>query len=251
MHGYPKNILLVTPADSQWASSCACLPDYGYTLTHMQKGDEAVRAVASGQVALVLLDTAVPEVDHLDLVRDLKAAADGTTLPVIVLHGAPDRVEAVVSLETGADDFITGPLEGREIAARVRANLRLAHESPGIAPTPEAAADGPITFCAWTLDAGAMTLTTLDGAPVDLTTGEFQLLEALVHARGRVVPRAELFEVTRGTGHEAYDRAVDVQIARLRKKLAASVPDAPCCIKTVRGVGYQLMPCPAPAQKTP
>ena len=198
-------------------------------------------AVASGKTALVLLDTTVSGVDHLNLVRELKAAANGIVLPIIVLHATRDQMETVVSLETGADDFITGPLEIREIAARIRANLRLAHTVPDASVTQEPAEGEVFTFCVWVLNTGAMTVTTLDGASLDLTTGEFHLLEVLARARGRVVPRAELFEITRGTGHEAYDRAVDVQIARLRKKLATSAPNAPCCIRTVRGVGYQLM----------
>jgi two-component system OmpR family response regulator len=190
------------------------------------------QALASDPVDLVLLDLGLPGEDGFALTRHLREHWHG---PVIIVSGRGDAVDRVVGLELGADDYVTKPFELRELLARVRSVLRRA------APTAPAASTGSagrvLAFAGFRLDPGARTLLDPERTPVALTTGEFELLSVLLAEPNRVLSRDDL--MTRIHGHVAgpFDRAIDVQIGRLRRKIEHD-PANPELIKSVRGAGY-------------
>ena len=151
--------------------------------------------------------------------------------------GRGDAVDKVVGLEVGADDYVTKPFDLRELLARVKAVLR---RTSGAVPTAGAAPRVVHRFAGWQLDGAARRLLDASGHEVPLTAGEFGLLSALVEHAGRVLSRDFLLEQTRGREAGPFDRTIDVQIGRLRKKLEADVDD-PQIIKSVRGAGYILV----------
>lgn len=190
---------------------------------------------------VVLLDLMLPDSEGLSLIHKIRAKSKA---PIIIVSGKSDTTEKIVGLEMGADDYITKPFEMRELSARIKAVLRRARD---IAPiTAASAANGAegknmkVTFgSGWCLDRAQYQLFDPKGKSADLTTGEFQLLEALVTSAGRVLSREHLFELTRGGNYDVYDRAIDIQIARVRKKLGDD-PKSADMIKTIRGVGYMF-----------
>ena len=172
--------------------------------------------------------------DGLALMRSLR---EHSSVPVIVVTGRGEPVDRIIGLEIGADDYITKPFDVRELAARVRSVLRRTiekHEGPGDAPD-------AVRFAGWTLHLDARRLESPQGKAVDLTTGEFDLLAALVRAPGRVLSRDELLAATRNREAGPFDRTIDVQIGRLRRKIETD-PQHPEIIKSVRGAGYVFTP---------
>ena len=188
----------------------------------------------------VLLDLMMPGEDGLSLARYIRQRSD---IPIIMLTGKGDLIDRVVGLEAGADDYITKPFELREVLARIRTVMRRAAPRPApAAPAPAAAAaDGAkeevLVFQGWRLDLVRRELTRPTGEIVPLTAGEFDLLCAFARHPNRVLTRNQLIELVKGRDWAAYDRAIDTQVGRLRKKLEAD-PANPTLIKTVRGGGY-------------
>ena len=182
----------------------------------------------------LILDVMLPGEDGLSICRTLRAARP--RLPILMVSAKGDDVDRIVGLEVGADDYLAKPFNARELLARVRAALRRLRAGSEAAAGEEAAI---YRFAGWTLSAGNRSLTAPDGALVNLTGGEFDLLLALVSHPQRVVTRDQLLDWTRGKVATPFDRAVDVQLSRLRRKIGDD-PREPAMIRTVRGDGYMF-----------
>jgi two-component system, OmpR family, response regulator len=200
------------------------LEPQGISLVHASGGQAGLAAIGGGFDA-ILLDVMMPGMDGLAVLRKLREA--GHRVPVIMLTARGDEADRVVGLELGADDYVAKPFSPRELLARLRAVLRRA--------APDTLAE-KLTAAGITVDIGAREAW-VDGAPVELTGLEIDLLIALLRRAGRVVPRAALLELAGRSDVTVGERAVDVHISRLRKKLG---DDPPTRIRTVRGVGYVL-----------
>lgn len=214
----------------------------GYDVVDAMSGKEVLQRLSEHKIDVVLLDLVLPDEEGLRVLSKIKAHAN---IPVIIVSGKTDTTEKIVGLEMGADDYITKPFEMRELSARIKAVIRRgenANDAAAANHAPAAKADAPasrdkISFAEWTLDRLQYQLFDKSGKSADLTAGEFKLLEALVMSPNRALTRDYLFELTREDEFEAFDRAIDIQIGRLRKKLNDD-PKEPRFIKTVRGVGY-------------
>ena len=196
-------------------------------------------------IDVVLLDLVLKDAEGLALISKIRAVTD---TPIIIVSGKTDTTEKIVCLELGADDYITKPFELRELSARIKAVLRRSDALPGLSSLRPNAnderandeADEIIHFGDWYIHRGQYQLFSSAHESADLTTGEFKLLETLVLSNKRAVSRERLFEITRdNTNYDSYDRAIDIQIARLRKKLGDN-PKKAEIIKTVRGIGYMF-----------
>jgi two-component system, OmpR family, response regulator len=197
----------------------------GVALVHAGGGQAGLAALAGGGFDAILLDVMMPGLDGLAVLRTLRDA--GHRVPVIMLTARGDEADRVVGLELGADDYVAKPFSPRELLARLRAVLR--RVQPGTLAEKLSAAG-------ITVDTGSREAW-VDGKPVELTGLEIDLLVALLRRAGRVVPRGALLELAGRSDVTVGERAVDVHISRLRKKLG---DDPPTRIRTVRGVGYVL-----------
>jgi DNA-binding response OmpR family regulator len=202
----------------------------GFRVISAADGQAMRDAIAREPVDLVLLDLGLPGEDGLALTRYLRERWRG---PIIIVTGRGESVDRVVGLELGADDYVTKPFDLRELLARIRSVLRRVSEraAPG-APASEA-----FVFEGFRLDPRSRELRDPRGAAVDLTTGEYALLKILVEHPNRVLSRDDLMSWMHGRDAGPYDRAIDVQIGRLRRKIEAD-PAEPALIKSVRGAGY-------------
>jgi two-component system OmpR family response regulator len=189
-------------------------------------GVEMDAALAAGPVDLIVLDLMMPGEDGLSIVRRLRGS---DRPPIIMLSAMGEDTDRIVGLEVGADDYLAKPCNPRELLARIRAVLRRGETAA--APEPPGAMR---RFGPWTLDVAERAVRRGDGV-VTLTDGEFRILSALLDRPRRVVSRDQLIEATRGSDSEVFDRAIDVTISRLRKKLGPGDP-----IRTIRNEGYQL-----------
>jgi two-component system, OmpR family, response regulator len=200
--------------------------------TLVASGRQEMGSQLGGEVRLVILDLRLGEEDGLDLLREIRASSD---VPVIIITGhRRDEIDRVVGLELGADDYLTKPFNLRELLARVRAVLRR-FDAGRSAPAREPGR-GRRRFSGWQLDRRTRRLTDPDGAPVALTKGEYALLIAFLDAPQRPLSREHLLQATR-VHEDVFDRSIDVQILRLRRKLERD-PTAPRMIQTERGIGY-------------
>lgn len=213
------------------------LTSEGYTILSAGSGKQVMEILKDNSPNIILLDLGLPDTDGISLLAQMRALKK---VPVIVVSGKSDTTEKIVCLELGADDYITKPFEMRELSARIKAVLRRA-EDTGPMPSQQAAPeqDNEIKFGPWILNRGQFQLFDKQNVSADLTTGEYKLLEALVLAPNKVLTRERLFELTRESDYDSFDRAVDIQIGRLRKKLNDD-PKEPLYIKTIRGVGYMF-----------
>jgi two-component system phosphate regulon response regulator OmpR len=212
------------------------LVDEGFKVTEAADGDAMRGALDGGNVQLVLLDLMMPGEDGLSLARHVRQRSD---VPIIMLTGKGDLIDRVAGLEAGADDYIAKPFHLREVLARIRTVLRrgrTAAAAPAIEGGP-AGEDETLVFQGWRLDLVRRELRRPDGEVVPLTAGEFDLLRAFATNPNRVLGRDRLMTLVKGEDWAAFDRAVDAQVVRLRKKIEAD-PSNPTLIKTVRGAGY-------------
>lgn len=187
-------------------------------------------------VDLLVLDLMLPGEDGLSICRRLRA--DNEQLPIIMLTARGEEVDRIVGLEMGADDYLPKPFNPRELLARIRAVLRRKGGAPGGSAAP--LQGGKVAFGPFLLDLATRQLTR-DGEPLPLTSGEFSVLKVLVEHARRPLSRDQLMELARGREHEAFDRAIDVQISRLRKLIEDSAGQ-PRYIQTVWGFGYVFVP---------
>ena len=201
---------------------------------------QMAQVLFAGGIDLVVLDLKLDRMSGLEIVRSVRMVSD---LPIIVLTGQHrDEVDRIVGLELGADDYLTKPFSPRELLARIRAVLRRS-EQQSRRPEQEKA-DGKrvrYRFAGWELSLRSRRLTSPAGENVPLTKGEFALLVAFVQAPQRVLTRENLLSTSRVHDNEVFDRSIDVQILRLRRKIEID-PTAPKLIKTERGVGYVFAP---------
>jgi two-component system phosphate regulon response regulator OmpR len=206
----------------------------GYRVTAVADGP-AMRAQLNGRpVDVILLDVVMPGEDGLTLAREIRAMSD---VGIIMLTGRDEVLDRVVGLEVGADDYVAKPFHLREVLARVKSLLR--RRRPATARTGRSpdGAENVIRFDGWLLDTARRRLVSPSGEDVALTSGEFDLLAALAKHPGRVLSREALMDHTRGRGLKAFDRTIDAQIARLRKKIEPD-PKNPTIVKSIRAVGY-------------
>jgi DNA-binding response OmpR family regulator len=203
---------------------------HGFRISSAADGTAMREAIAREPVDLVLLDLGLPGEDGLELTRYLRQNWRG---PIIIVTGRGESVDRVVGLELGADDYVTKPFDLRELLARIRSVLRrVAERTPA-----SASAEGAFAFVGFRLDPSSRELRDPAGAIVDLTTGEYALLKLLIEHPNRVLSRDDLMSWMHGRDAGPYDRAIDVQIGRLRRKIETD-PTEPALIKSVRGAGY-------------
>jgi two-component system OmpR family response regulator len=230
----PEAHLLVVEDDGEMRQLVArLLREAGFRVSAARDGREMweVMEGPAGAPDLVLLDVMLPGPSGLDLLRRLRER--GGRIPVMMLTARGEEMDRVLGLELGADDYVAKPFAPRELVARVRALLRRA--APGAGPDPRSRRLG---FAGWLLDTARRELVSPDGAAVDLSGAEYDLLLAFLEHPGRVLSREQLLEVARRrTAADPFDRTVDVQVSRLRRKIEPEA-DSPPLIKTVRGAGY-------------
>ncbi len=210
------------------------LAKHGYRVSTAKDAREARRILADARIDLGILDIMMPGEDGLSLCRDLRA---NSTLPLIMLTAMGEETDRIVGLEVGADDYLPKPFNPRELLARIKAVLRRA--GPAVAAKEEK--NENLQFAGWTLDTAQRRLTAPGGEPVELSTGEYDLLLAFLRHPQRVLNRDQLLDLARGRAAIPFDRSIDVQVMRLRRKIEAD-PKAPQIIATVRGGGYQFTP---------
>lgn len=204
----------------------------GYRVITANSASSALEKVDTNNMDVILLDLVLPDGEGLSLIPQFR---NKNKAAIIVVSGKSDTTEKIICLEMGADDYLTKPFEMRELSARIKAVLR--RLEPQNDSDVKVAKAEKITFYNWTLDRAQYQVFDQEGKSLELTTGEFQLLEALVMAPNRALSRENLFDLTRDGKFDSYDRAIDIQIARLRKKLNDHDNSI---IKTVRGVGYMF-----------
>lgn len=209
----------------------------GMRVTAARDAREARKVWPLGRYHLVVLDLMMPGESGLDFARWLRGQED---VPIVMLTAMSEETDRIVGLELGADDYVAKPFNPRELVARIRAVLRRAsgEGGPGPAGAKEPAAKA-IRFSGWTLEPGRRRLLNPEGVEVPLTGGEYELLQVLVERPNRVLTRDMLMDLLRGRQAGPFDRAIDVAVSRLRRKLEDDGRN-PQLIKTVRGGGYVL-----------
>jgi two-component system alkaline phosphatase synthesis response regulator PhoP len=200
----------------------------GFRVTGVVSGEEAVRAARSSPPDLIVLDLMLPGMDGLTVCRELKMDAKTREAPIIILTAKGEEADIVAGLELGADDYVIKPFSPRVLLARLRAVLRRRQAEPAVA-------SDSLERHEMTIHSGRHEVL-VQGRPVDLTATEFRLLSFLARRPGWVFTRAQIVQGVQGDDYAVSDRAVDVQIVGLRKKLGP----AGKYIETVRGVGYRF-----------
>jgi len=216
---------------------------HGFGVTLCDGGASLRQAIAGTTPDLIVLDLNMPEEDGLSIVRDLKRSGD---VPVIMLTATASAIDRVVGLELGADDYLAKPCELRELVARIRSVLRRgsasgAVKSPEAAAAPAAEQRRTVRFGTKWLDLDAHVLRDDDGAEHPLTASEFNLLKAFAENPRRVLSRERLLDLANARDPDAFDRAIDVRVTRIRRKVEPD-PGEPRIIRTVRGAGYMFSP---------
>ena len=214
---------------------------HGFTVTLCDGGKSLRGAIETSVPDLVVLDLNMPEEDGLSIIRDLKSRIN---VPVIMLTATASPIDRVVGLELGADDYIAKPCELRELMARIRSVLRRSARAPAAAPETagaKAAKDQLVRFGTKWLDLEAQALRDDEGNEHPLTASEFSLLKVFAANPKRVLSRERLLELANARDAEAFDRAVDLRIMRIRRKIEID-PTKPAVIRTIRGGGYLFSP---------
>ncbi|MFG1343680.1 response regulator [Xanthobacter autotrophicus DSM 431] len=202
----------------------------GYGVLAAEDGVAMDRLLATTRPDLVVLDLMLPGEDGLSICRRLRARGG---LPILMLTAKGDDVDRIVGLEMGADDYLPKPFNPRELLARIRAVLRRAEGALAQAPVVRR-----VAFAGFVADLDARNVGLVDGAPLDLTSAEFDLLACFLERPKRVLSRDQLLDWTRGRTADPFDRTIDVSVSRLRRKLVAVSEEAASLIKTVRNGGY-------------
>ena len=212
------------------------LAKHGLRVSVAADGRAMAGALNDWRIDLVVLDIMLPGQDGLTMCRNLRAG--NSALPIIMLTAMGEETDRIVGLEMGADDYLAKPFNPRELLARIKAVLRRAE---GRSDTGAADGGPMLGFAGWGLDVEKRELHSPDGVMVPLSGGEFELLTAFATHPGRVLSRDQLLDLARGREAQPFDRSIDVQVSRLRRKIEAD-PRQPKLIKTVRGGGYMFTP---------
>lgn len=227
------HLLLVDDERSIREPLAQFLARHGFRVTQAPDANTARVRLAAYAIDLVILDIMMPGEDGLSLTRHI---AETSGVPVILLTARAEETDRIIGLEMGADDYVVKPFSPRELATRAKVVLR---RFANAGMRQHGPATGAYAFGDWVLKTGARTLVDRSGVSVALSTGEFTLLQALVQRPRQVLTRDQLLDLTQGREANAFDRAIDNQISRLRRKVEVNVKD-PQLIKTVWGGGYML-----------
>ena len=219
----PQRILLIEDDSRLAAMVSEYLGGSGYRVTTAASGASGLERLGKEPYDALVLDLSLPDIDGLEVCRRLRAQWD---LPVLMLTARGEAMDRIVGLEIGADDYLAKPFEPRELLARLRAILRRGASAGGAA----------LRFGRLEIDRGARSVS-IDGAPRNLTSYQFELLVAMAENAGRVLSREALMDLVRGEPLEAFDRSIDVQVSRIRQAIEDD-PKKPRRIVTVRGAGY-------------
>lgn len=216
------------------------LDNHGLRTSAVADGREMKKTLADWNIDLIVLDLMLPGEDGLTLCRNLRAES---AIPIIMLTAMGEETDRIVGLEMGADDYLAKPFNPRELLARIKAVLRRSEDGGGNRLAVSSGSDGGAgyDFAGWHLDANKRELTSPDGVLVSLSGGEFELLYAFVTHPGRVLSREQLLDLARGREAQPFDRSIDVQVSRLRRKIEEDAK-TPSLIKTIRSGGYMFTP---------
>jgi two-component system response regulator RegX3 len=225
----PPRILVVEDEESLADTVRYNLEREGYAVSLASNGRRALERFRSEPLALVILDLMLPEISGLDVCRAIRAESD---VPIIMVTAKDSEADKVTGLELGADDYVTKPFSMRELISRVRANLRRA--TPKERSPEEVLSGGPVMMDVVRHEVA------VDGEPVALPPKEFDLLEAFLRRKGRLLTREFLLEEVWGADYYGDTRTLDVHVKRLRRKLEAD-PGRPAHLLTVRGLGYKFV----------
>lgn len=209
--------------------------EHGYRVTTARDGREMRQALVSASIDLVILDLMLPGSNGLELCKEIRSRS---SLPVIMLTARGSETDRIVGLEIGADDYLAKPFNPRELLARINSVLRRARAH---LDAPQVGSGHFLRFEQWTLDTRRRELTNPQGVVVDLSTGEYDLLLTFLEAPQRVLTREQLMDAAKHRVATGFDRAIDIQVSRLRRKIDAS-EDGQALIKTIRGTGYMFVP---------
>ncbi len=231
--GDTAHLLLVDDERSIREPLAQFLTRQGFRVTQAGDAESARTRLAAYAIDLVILDIMMPGEDGLSLTRHIRESGE---IPVILLTARSEETDRIIGLEMGADDYVVKPFSPRELAARAKVILRRAAAGGARLHPPES---GSVAFAGWVLKSGERTLVDREGVSVPLSTGEYNLLHALATRPRQVLTRDQLLDLTQGREAAAFDRAIDNQVSRLRRKIEAD-PKNPELIKTVWGGGYTL-----------
>lgn len=224
--------ILVVDDDSQIRSLLSeYLHKQGYRVTTVADGKGLRAAMATSRPDVIILDLMLPGEDGLTLCRDLRAQSD---VPIVMLTARGDETDRIVGLEMGADDYVPKPFNPRELLARIKSVLRRARSLPENLQSFET---GAYRFAGWLLDAATRNLTSPEGVVIALSGTDFRLLKIFLDHPNRVLTRDQLIDLMLSRDAGPFDRAIDVQVSRLRQRLGEDAKE-PVIIKTIRGQGY-------------
>ena len=228
--------ILIVDDDAQLRQLvCKMLRTQGYRATAVAGGREMLETLRATPVDLIILDVMLPGASGLELCRHVRQSS---SVPILMLTAKSEETDRVLGLEMGADDYLTKPFGSRELLARVRALLRRAIIAPNLVRPPTGT---KYTFDGWIVDTLRRELISPYGVIIDVSTGEYDLLLAFIEAPQRVLTREQLLDMARNrTTVPGFDRSIDTQISRLRRKMGGE--DAEGIIKTIRGAGYMFVP---------
>ena len=215
------------------------LEDEGFRITTAGDGTQMRKALEAEPASLVILDVRLPGESGLDLALELRQTSE---IPIIMLSQKDDVVDRVAGLELGADDYVPKPFHLRELLARIRSLIRRSEiraESETSSSTDDKVEGGSLRFSGWLLNPNRRELFSPDDVLVELSAGEFNLLLALAERPNRVLNRDQLLDIVHNREAALFDRSIDVQIGRLRRKIETD-PRRPALIKTIRGAGYMF-----------
>lgn len=205
----------------------------GYRTSTSSDGRAMRKVLKDGKIDLIILDLMLPGEDGLSLCRELRVSSN---IPIIMLTAKGEEIDRIVGLEMGADDYLSKPFNTRELLARMKAVLR---RTQTLVKDEDLA--GSYLFAGWTLNTINRELTSSEDVVVPLSTGEYNLLTVLVERPKHVLNRSQLLDLTRGRSYDSFDRSIDTQVSRLRRKIEID-PKNPELIKTVWGGGYVFTP---------
>jgi two-component system OmpR family response regulator len=211
------------------------LERHGYQVFSAKDSREMAAVLGRAKPDLLILDVMLPGKDGLQICREVRGESH---VPILMLTAMGDEADRVIGLEMGADDYLAKPFSPRELLARVRALLRRVDYMKASLEAPRNGSR-VLKFAGWKLDLGRRRLESPDGLLVGLTSGEFEMLVAFAEHPQRVLSRDQLLDLTRGRDSSPFDRSIDVQVSRLRRKIEPD-PKTPSMIVTVRGDGYEF-----------